>query len=167
MRTLFLDLALITGLSISFCLGASAQQVSSSKLKTIERIAPQPTKCEFNIAILDSANSNAGSNGLVIIIARRGKNETRGDLNHRRLHNVRMYLEAFAGRKPATIAVAEGDQVDGYGQIEIYVKGKLFYIFKVGTDLDFAVGECSYEGEDPCTFKRESRLYPCLGRENR
>lgn len=127
----------------------------------------KPTNCEFHIATLDAASNQAGKDGLLIAIARLGTGERRQDLNRRRLHNLRTYLVEFDGRSPQMIITAEGEQVSGYGRVELYVGGKLFYVLMIRLNADLAVGGCSFEGDDPCTYEREKKLYPCLDRKSR
>jgi len=147
---------------IVVCLRTAAAQIKSELTPfPAEKVATEPTNCEFNIAILDAAHSQAGNDGLVIVIARLGRNE-RSELSRRRLHNVKTYLEQFAGRRTQTIITAEGDRVNGYGLVELYVKGQHFYTLKVRSNSDLIVGQCSYDVENPCKLKRESKLYPCL-----
>jgi hypothetical protein len=142
---------------------AQADSLTLAADKTVSK----PTNCEFNISVLDAAHSKAGSDSLVIIIARLGDRENRRNLNHRRLHNIRTYLKDFVGRDTRITITAQGDRIKGYGRIEIYVKGQHFYTLMVGFNLDFAVGECSYDGRDPCTLTRERNLYPCFDRKSR
>ena len=152
------------------CAGTAAAQDESRTATARTRplqMETRPTNCEFHIATLDAAHDEAGRDGLVIVIARLGNGEQRRDLNRRRLHNVRTYLTEFAGRDPQTIITAEGARVNGYGRVELYVGGKLFYVLMIRPNADLAVGSCSYEGEDPCTHERERRLYPCLDRNPR
>jgi len=62
---------------------------------------------------------------------------------------------------------AEGARVSGYGRVELYVGGKLFYVLMIRRNADLAVGACSFDGDDPCTYEREKKLYPCLDRNRR
>ena len=101
------------------------------------------------------------------MIARLGDSEQRQELNRRRLHNARTYLVEFEHRSPQTIITAEGERVKGYGRVELYVGGKLFYVLMIRPNANFAVGSYSYEGEDPGTHEREKKLYPCLDRKSR
>ncbi|MFN6962425.1 MAG: hypothetical protein ACK4S4_01535 [Pyrinomonadaceae bacterium] len=142
--------------------GAAAQNKTDSAPYPIERVATAPTSCEFNIAILDAAHSRAGNNSLIIVVARLGQSESSRDLNRRRLHNVKTYLEQFARRKSQTIITAEGSRVTGYGLVELYVNGEHFYTLKLKNNSDLIVGLCSYDVENPCRLERESKLYPCL-----
>lgn len=146
---------------------AAAQDISQPAGGAPIKMETKPTNCEFHIATLDAAHDQAGKDGLVIVIARLGDGEQRVDLNHRRLHNVRTYLVEFDRRSPQTIITAEGERVKGYGRVELYVGGKLFYVLMIRPNADFAVGSCSFEGEDPCSPEREKKLYPCLDRTPR
>ena len=127
----------------------------------------KPYNCEYDISILTAADRAAGDDGLIIMIARLGDAERGRELNRRRLHNARTFLVEFGGRARGTIITAEGERVTGYGRIEFYVAGKLFDVIAVRRNADLLVGACSFEGEDPCRFERERRLYPCLDGSSR
>ena len=146
---------------------AAAQEVSRPTGSAPIKMETKPTNCEFHIATLDAAHDQAGKDGLVIAIARLGDGEQRQELNRRRLHNVRTYLVEFDQRLPETIITAESERATGYGRVELYVRGKLFYVLMIRRNADLAVGACSFEGDDPCTFEREKKLYPCLDRNRR
>ena len=103
--------------------------------------------CESNIARLDRIHSEAGESGLMIAIARLGNGEQSRQLNQRRLHNLRLYLEKVRGRAPRTIITAEGDRARGRGRIEIYVGGKLVDVMGVGRSEDLYAGSCDETGE--------------------
>jgi hypothetical protein len=153
-----------------FCLSSTpliAQDQSKGTSASTVPIEAKPTNCEFHVATLDAASSKAGKNSLVIAIARLGGGERRPDLNRRRLHNVRTYLITFDNRSPQTIITAQGERVSGYGRIELYVDGKLFYVLAIRPNADLAVGGCSFDGDDPCKYEREKKFYPCLGRNQR
>lgn len=143
---------------------ASAQGKGTVPASQVET---KPTNCEFNISVLSGADRVAGEDGLVIMIARLGNGERRQELNRRRLHNARTFLTEFGQRAPQTIVTAEGESVDGYGRVELYVGGKLFHVLMIYPNADLAVGACSFEGDDPCTYEREKKLYPCLDRNPR
>jgi hypothetical protein len=146
---------------------AAPQDVSRPVGSAPIKMQTKPTNCEFSIATLDAAHDQAGKAGLVIAIARLGDGEQRQELNRRRLHNVRTYLVEFDHRSPETIITAESERASGFGRIELYVGGKLFYVLMIRPNADFAVGACSFEGDDACTFEREKKLYPCLDRKRR
>lgn len=143
---------------------ASAQRKGTVPASQVET---KPTNCEFNISVLTGAHRVAGEDGLVIMIARLGNGERKQELNRRRLHNARTFLTEFGQRAPQTIVTAEGESVDGYGRVELYVGGKLFHVLMTYPNADLAVGACSFEGDDPCTYEREKKLYPCLDRKTR
>ena len=146
---------------------AAAQEVSRPTGSAPIKMETKPTNCEFHIATLDAAHDQAGKDGLVIAIARLGDGEQRQELNRRRLHNVRTYLVEFDHRSPETIITAESERATGYGRVELYVGGKLFYVLMIRRNADLAVGACSFDGDDPCTFEREKKLYPCGDRNRR
>ena len=150
----------------SFCV-AGAQGKGESGAVPSSQVEMKPTNCEFNISVLTGAHRVAGDAGLVIMIARLGNGERRRELNHRRLHNARTFLIEFGQRVPQTIITAEGERVDGYGRVELYVGGKLFHVLMTNPNDDLAVGACSFDGDDPCKYEREKKLYPCLDRRSR
>lgn len=133
--------------------------------------AQQPTKpanCESDIAILDAASRQAGEDGLMIVIARLGDGERNREVNRRRLYNVRTYLTEWDGRRnPKNIITAEGERSNGYGRIELYVGGKLFYVLFVNRNADLIVGSCTYEINSPSEQQRENNLYPWRDRFQR
>lgn len=106
---------------------------------------PEPVSsfCESNIALLDAAHAEAGEDGLIIAIARLGSGERNRVLNHRRLYNLRTYLEKFRKRKGETIITAEGQRIKDSGRIEVYVGGKLQVILELNRGQDLHVGSCN------------------------
>jgi len=153
-------------LLVGSCIADAQEKVESGTIPS-SQIERKPANCEFNISVLTGAHRVAGDAGLVIMIAGLGNRERRRHLNHRRLHNARTFLIEFGQRVPETIITAEGERVDGYGRVELYVGGKLFHVLMTNPNDDLAVGGCSFEGDDPCTFEREKKLYPCLDRNRR
>jgi hypothetical protein len=119
----------------------------------------KPYNCEANIAVLSAAHQDAASDGLIITIARLGGRESKRDLNRRRLHNLRVFLTKFAwARDPKTIVTAEGESVEGYGRIELYIKGKLYDVLAIRRNGDLLVGSCELDDIRP--KKAENDLYP-------
>ncbi len=132
------------------------------------RMPSKPINCESDIALLDLASRQAGENGLIIAIARLGDGERGRDLNHRRLHNVRIYLTEWDGRRDRkTVITAEGEHVGGYGRIELYVGGQLSSVILIRRNGDLIVGSCTYEINSPTEQRRENNLYPWLDRFQR
>jgi hypothetical protein len=153
-------------LLVGSCIADAQGKIESGTILS-SQAETKPTNCEFNISVLTGAHRVAGDAGLIIMIARLGKGETRRGLNGRRLHNARAFLIEFGHRAPQTIVTAEGERVNGYGRIELYVGGKLFHVLMTNPNDDLAVGACSFEGNDPCTYELERKLYPCLDRTAR
>lgn len=104
--------------------------------------------CESNKAYFDNIAVTAGTDGLVIIIARLGDGDTSRTYNRRRLHNIRTYLNYIREIIPERIITAEGERVRGRGRIEVYIGGRLFIVFTVGPNQDLAGGECEMRSSD-------------------
>jgi hypothetical protein len=83
---------------------------ASSFGAVVQYQSTKPANCESDIAILDLASSRAGDDGLIIAVARLGDGERQRSVNLRRLHNVRVYLTQWNGRRnPKTVVLAEGE----------------------------------------------------------
>lgn len=141
---------------------AHSQQQSVQTVTERARTSAEPTNCENHIAVLEAAHDKTGQDGLLIIIARRGISEDRRGLNHRRLYNARAYLTDYLNvRTPEKIVIAEGEPVNGYGRIELYVAGRLFYVLGLTHNADLVVGSCEPETlDDPRQRALRMRLYP-------
>ena len=144
--------------STPLCIGQETLQPAS------KAFLPQqlkPANCESNIAKLDTASNLAGKDSLIIVIAHQGLAEKKGNLNHRRLSNVRTYLTQFAKKEATDIVLGEGEPINGLGEIRLYIKGLLFSSISIGRDFDLAVGQCSYEGQPRCSVITEKDFFPC------
>jgi hypothetical protein len=117
--------------------------------------------CESNIANLDAAHAEASEDGLIIAVARLGNGERNRVLNHRRLYNLRTYLEKFRKRTRETIVTAEGERVEGPGRVEVYVKGKLLITLELRRGQDLHVGSCD------ATSKLDMLFYDSRNRSGR
>ena len=129
----------------------------------VARNAVQPTspgRCETNAVIFDHMRSviseGLGRDSLVIAVARLGDGETSRELNRRRLYNLRVRWKAF-GLPANRLIVAEGERVNGYGRVELYVSGKLYDTFVVRRNGDLCLACC---GED-------EEYYPFRGMRRR
>jgi len=142
----------LTLLAIVPCI-CKGQVKADSGRRPSSQLETKPANCEFNVSVLTGVHRVAGDEGLVIMIARLGRGEVSRKLNRRRLHNARTFLTEFGHRSPETIVTAEGDRVDGYGRVELYAGGKLFYVLFASQNADLPVGACSFEGEDPCKIR--------------
>ena len=138
----------ITGL-LMFC---AANPVAAQETKSTGSIVTNDNNCESNKAYFDSVAVAAGSDGLIILIARLGNGEISGVYNRLRLHNISTYLNYIREIPNKRILRAEGERVRGRGRVEVYVSGKLMIVFTVGRNQDLAGGEC----ESPSS----SRYYP-------
>lgn len=99
--------------------------------------------CEVNDNLLDNAHHLAGDDTIIIAVARLGTGEQNPEVNRRRLHNVKAYLTNFGWRRPReTVITAEGERVNGYGRIEIYVRGGHWATLAVRRNGDLIVGLC-------------------------
>jgi hypothetical protein len=87
------------------------------------------------VAIADRDNANDQP---MIIIARLGRRENNPNLNRRRLRQVAEYLTRRVAK--GKIVTAEGARVDGLGQLEFYVGGKLNIVFKIRRNRDLVIG---------------------------
>jgi hypothetical protein len=106
---------------------------------------PKPTlnHCEMNDNYLDNAHHLAGDDSIIVAIAHLGTGETNPELNRRRLHNVRNYLAGYNWkRSPQTVVTAVGEPVDGYGRVDIFVKGLHWASLAVWRNEDLIVGSC-------------------------
>lgn len=120
--------------------GFAFAQDESSKPRVFEGF--DGTHCETTKAELDLIAERAGQERLIIIIARLGRKEFSRAISRRRLHNLSEYLEMTRAIPAKRIITAEADRVSGLGQVEIYLGGKLFTVFKVNRNRDLARG-CS------------------------
>jgi hypothetical protein len=132
----------------------------------------KPTGCEYNSAALDALAQKIRFNDLLIVIARQGSNETRPNLNRRRLHNVRTYLTEFltdssVRRGREMLVLAQGERVQGFGRIEFYVNGKLVSTLTMRTNGDLIAANCGTEPpEAPCSISMKN-FYPCKDKHGR
>ena len=100
------------------------------------------THCETTKAELDLLAGRAPQDTVIIIIARLGTGEYSRNLNHRRLEGMRVYLEMTRGISEDRLIIAQGARINGLGQVDFYVSGKLFLRFTVNRNKDLTRG-CS------------------------
>ena len=159
---LVLGIILVLGSHLAVTASVYCQSDSSKPA----RIEARPTNCETHIAILDIADHAAGPVGLIIIVGRLGRGEKSRELNQHRLYSARAYLTEYrAARSANTIVVAEGERTNGYGQIELYVGGKLHSVFAIVRNAGLSVGSCEPpELDSPEQRELRKKLYPWLYR---
>ncbi len=139
-------LLLILALCVASATGTVAQNRSTSDPLT----GQPPDNCEGNSARLDVVRNKsiaAGENKITIAIARLGNGEQTPELNRRRLYTVRTYLTAM-GLPSQRLITAEGERVQGYGRIEVYIGGELVEVLPVERCKDLRVGMCENDLED-------------------
>jgi hypothetical protein len=88
-------------------------------------------------AILDHAYIAQNKDETIFIIARLGTGETSRRLNQRRLYAPSQFLIETRGTPKDKLVAAEGERVKGPGQVELYVNGKLYAVFKMKRHRDF------------------------------
>ena len=117
----------------------------------------EPQNCEMNLQDLEHARNLARreTNGFLIIVARLGDEERRRELNHRRLHNVRLKL-THVGVPSDKIVVAEGERVRGLGRVEFYVRGEFFGALPIRRGADICVGCCGPD-ENFYPYRQDNR----------
>jgi hypothetical protein len=163
MKTIFLRF-LVLSLALSFM--AMAFTPTPIAVRSGSPRQDRPTGCEYNTAILDSLAQKTKLDELIIVIARLGSNETKANLNNRRLHNVRTYLTEFltdpsVRRRPETVVLAQGERAQDIGTIEFYVNGKLVNALKIRANADLSIANCGREPpENPCPPSMRN-LFPC------
>ena len=137
---------------------------ASERLFTNAQTALKPTNCENHIRILEGANSVAGKDGMIILIARPGSGDTKPELSRHRLYSARAYLTDYLRvRSPETIVTGEGERVEGYGRLEIYIAGKLYQALAIRPNAELSVGSCEPEELDDATDRqRRKKLHPWL-----
>ena len=93
-------------------------------------------------AILDFASieRQKDETTTIFIITRLGNAERSRRLNQQRLFAPTRYFIERRGISEKKVVAAEGARVKGPGQVEIYVSGKLYAVFKMKRHRDFAPG---------------------------
>lgn len=106
-----------------------------------------PDTCEGNTVRLDIVRQKSREvdlTGVTIAIARLGKGELSSEINNRRLYTARKYLDLPSD----SFVAAEGERVQGFGRIELYVGGRLLEVLPVEKCQDLRVGSCDNDQLD-------------------
>ena len=93
--------------------------------------------CDTTKAAFDHIAQSAGTEETIIVIGRLGRGELSRELIRRRLRNLEEFIYFTRGISKERVVKAEGERVDGLGQVEVYIKGKLFMIFRMKRNRDF------------------------------
>jgi hypothetical protein len=110
-------------------LTAAAQKQTLVPIEGDIGVLEKPLNCEMTFQLMEDVRNliqaKADDKGVVILIARLGKGENSRTLNRRRLYNVREGFQVTL-RIMKPIVIAEGERVNGFGRVEVYLGGKFF-----------------------------------------
>lgn len=118
-----------------------------------------PDNCEGNSARLDvvrNKSQEANKSKYTIVIARLGRGEQSQEINRRRLYTIQKYLTAM-GLPSQRLITAEGERVQGYGRVELYVGGELVELLAIERNKDLPVGICDNDSEDRIRYQLPRR----------
>lgn len=126
-------------------------------INNVSNYQPQPQQqkkskeninnCESNRLKLEILHHTAHNDNPLIFVAHLGTGEKSRQLNHRRLHNLRVYLEDFLHRSRKTLLLTEGESKSGDGAVDVYINGKLVDSFTLKTGEDLYLGTCEWGSE--------------------
>lgn len=123
----------------SLCLGSGTAQDAPSA-KPIVVGGDQGVdgwNCDTTKAAFDHIAQTAGSEETIIVIGRLGRGESSRELVRRRLRNLEEFIYFTRGISKERVIKAEGEKVEGLEQVDVYVKGKLFIVFRLKRNRDF------------------------------
>lgn len=104
------------------CLAIAATATCSAQDKVWVGHNCEDALAQLDISALEARKDPQTS---IIVIARLGAGERPQTLNDKRLVPMLGYLR---GKASNSVIGASGERVKGYGRIEVYVAGKLFYV---------------------------------------
>ena len=133
----FLRLTLIVPIAV-VCCGTLSNVGAAQILQRPEPIIVDGANNETTKAELDLLAEKAGQDKLIILIARLGKSEFSRTLSQQRLRTVRDYLRFTRAVSEDRLVTAEGERVSDVGRVEAYVDGKLFMVFRLRRNKNFA-----------------------------
>ena len=96
----------------------------------------ESAKSDFDL-IAQVANAEESN---IIVIARLGRGEYSRGVNRLRLSQLRDWLQSVRGYPPERVVTAEGERSHGLGQVEVYIGGKAFIIYRMKRNRDFFRG---------------------------
>ena len=136
LRIKLLSLAVITGCWVLVnCQSAIAQRPEPIVVggnQGVDGRDCDDTKAQF--AVIAHA---AGDEKTIIVISRLGRGESSRQVARRRLQNLEDFLYLTHGVSRDRIVSAEGKRVVGLGEIDVYLDGKLFVLFRMRRNKDF------------------------------
>lgn len=119
------------------------KQIGSSSPNSPYFSPKEPVSCEIAGVYMDDAAARTKNieDSYLIVIARLGDREQSRQLNRRRLDEVKRYMKRHPSAKLVT---AEGQRVQGYGRLELYVSGKLLYTLPIRRNAEFNLHGCIF-----------------------
>src|SRR5882724_11434814 len=93
--------------------------------------------CDTTKANFDLIAHTAGDEETIIVIGRLGRGESSRELVRRRLRNLQEFIYFTRGISKERVVTAEGNRVNGLGQVDVYLNGKLFIVFRMKRGKDF------------------------------
>jgi hypothetical protein len=128
-------------------------------------IPKKPQNSEMNAADMEQVRAlmqeEPNPDGVIILVARLGKGETRRELNRRRLFNVSERYTAALSIPAEKVIAAEGERVNDFGRVEIYWNGELIGALPVFKNRDLHVDCCGpderYYPDKDATERRNKR----------
>jgi hypothetical protein len=155
-------------LTFSFSMIVLLSSVSFAQGQQTERfrwgIPGRPENSEMNALNMEVVRSwmreEPNPGGVLILVARLGRGETRQELNRRRLYNVARRYTAVLGVPAEKVVTAEGERVENFGRVEIYWNGLLAGALVAHKNSDLAVTCCGPDEQyypDRDTVERRQR----------
>lgn len=93
--------------------------------------------CDTTKANFDLIAQTAGSEGTIIAIGHLGRGELSREIVRRRVRNLQEFMYFTRGVLKERTVTAEGERVQGLGQVDVYINGKLFMVFRMKRNRDF------------------------------
>ena len=95
------------------------------------------SNCDNTKALFDLIAQTAGAEETIIVIGRLGRGESSRELVRHRMRNLQDFVYMVRGVAKERVVLAEGEPVNGLGQVDVYVKGKLIVVFRLKRNRDF------------------------------
>ena len=106
---------------------AAAQKQTLEPIEGGIGVSDKPLNCEMTFQLMEDVRNlikaEADEKSVLILIARLGNGEKSRTINRRRLYNVREGLKITL-RIEKPIVIAEGERINGFGRVEVYLGGK-------------------------------------------
>lgn len=126
---IFFVALMVTASSLSSTGFAQDKDEPRHVVEDVDCNSEETTKAILDFAYIEHQQVSASET--MFIIARLGTGETSRKLNQDRLYALREYLFEYRKLPASRLVTAEGERVKGPGQVEIYVNGKVYALFKM------------------------------------